>query len=137
MCAAFWASDAGLLIYSASPSAIKRPIVWIGRDGKQIGDAVAEDTVFDLALAPGGERIAMERSESGAASARDNRDIWLRDARGVLTRLTFDPGRDALPIWSPDGKQVAFSSDRESGVALPPGVSSRARPPTVPSPLNN
>ena len=44
----------------------------------------------------------------------DERDIWIWDfARETLTRLTFDPGADATPVWTPDGKQVAFSSDRD------------------------
>lgn len=114
MRAAFWASDAGLLTYFSNPSSLKRPIVWIGRDGKQLGEAAPDDTFYSLALAPGAERMAVERGEAG--SGRINQDIWLREfARGVMTRLTFDPGRDGFPVWSPDGKQVAFSSDREGG----------------------
>lgn len=37
-------------------------------------------------------------------------------ARGVTTRLTFGSNEDTLLVWSPDGKQVAFSSNREGGV---------------------
>jgi len=36
-------------------------------------------------------------------------DIWLRDfARGTATRLTFGPESNANPIWSPDGRYVAY-----------------------------
>ena len=42
-----------------------------------------------------------------------SRDIWILDvARGASTRFTFDPARDDNPAWSPDGKNIAFSSNR-------------------------
>jgi hypothetical protein len=114
--AAFWASDAGLLTYFSNPSVQKRPIVWLSRDGKQLGEAAPEDNFGSLALAPGAARMAVERTDAGGGLA--NQDLWLREfARGVMTRLTFDPATDRLPVWSPDGKQVAFSSDRDGGVA--------------------
>jgi hypothetical protein len=37
------------------------------------------------------------------------KDIWLRDfARGTATRLTFGPQTNSNPIWSPDGRYVAY-----------------------------
>ena len=46
-----------------------------------------------------------------------NEDLWIYDLeRERLEQLTFDPARDFLPNWTPDGQWVVFSSARESGV---------------------
>jgi eukaryotic-like serine/threonine-protein kinase len=46
-------------------------------------------------------------------AAGRNPDIWIWDlVRKTLTRLTFDLGIDDLPVWSPDGKQIAFLAFR-------------------------
>ena len=40
-------------------------------------------------------------------------DIWVWDlGRTTLTRVTFDPGYDSYPVWTPDGRRLIFSSDR-------------------------
>ena len=40
-------------------------------------------------------------------------DIWVWDLRRTgLTRVTFDPGIDSYPVWTPDGLRLIFSSDR-------------------------
>ena len=41
-------------------------------------------------------------------------DIWLAaNSGGAARRLTVNPGRDAHPVWSPEGGRIAFTSDRE------------------------
>jgi Tol biopolymer transport system component len=41
-------------------------------------------------------------------------DISVLDlARSVNTRFTFDPAADNAAVWSPDGKQIVFRSDRD------------------------
>jgi serine/threonine-protein kinase len=48
-----------------------------------------------------------------------NLDVWVFDLeREVATRLTFDDGYDGDQIWSPDGKHVVFSSDRDGELNL-------------------
>ncbi|GAB4430547.1 MAG: hypothetical protein Kow0031_11420 [Anaerolineae bacterium] len=47
------------------------------------------------------------------ANPGENWDIYLTDSSGATPRrLTDDPARDGLPVWSPDGQWLAFVSDR-------------------------
>jgi serine/threonine protein kinase len=112
--AAFWASDAGTLIYFAN-ALLGRPLVWMSREGKQLGEAAPADNFLSIALAPGAKSVAVTRT--GPSSGQSNIDVWVRELdRGVMNRLTSDPANDANPVWSPDGKWIAFSSNREGGV---------------------
>jgi Tol biopolymer transport system component len=44
----------------------------------------------------------------------NNRDIWVIDiARGVPSRITFDPAADWSPSWSSDGSRLVFASSRD------------------------
>ena len=61
----------------------------------------------DPRLSPDGRRLAV--SIDG-----ENKDIWVYDlGRRTLSRLTFDPGSDETPVWTPDGKWVTFAGDRD------------------------
>jgi Tol biopolymer transport system component len=111
--AAFWVSDAGLLVYRKGSAAPRTKMTWMSRDGKRLEEVGLEDTYGHVRLSPDGKRAAVARQD---ATDSRNRDVWLFDfGRAVMTRLTFDPKNDSLPVWSPDGRQIAFMSDR-SGV---------------------
>ena len=63
------------------------------------------------ALSPDGKQIAV--NIQGQTD-----DMWIYDiARGTLTRLTFE-GNNIRPVWTPDGKRIAFASDRDGSRQL-------------------
>src|SRR5207245_803413 len=64
--AAFWASEAGLLVYRTGRNVGRSKLVWIGRDGKRLGDAGPEDNYTSLRLSPDGKRVAIGRMDSTA-----------------------------------------------------------------------
>ena len=87
-----------------------------------------------VALPPAGyQGIALSHDDRLAllvrASSQSESDLWLLDLQQMVpTRLTFGPGRVDRPVWSPDDRRIAYSSDRnghwdiyvkEAGVAGP------------------
>jgi Tol biopolymer transport system component len=89
--------------------------VWVDRDGKQLGSIAPPGDYGDIALSPDGTRVAV----SVVDPAGSTRDLWVYDATGAGgRRVTFDPGDEFAPVWSPDSTHLLFSSMVKSLVNL-------------------
>jgi hypothetical protein len=102
----FVAAEGTLVYVPGGASAPTNAIDWLTRDGK----SVLRQTKADWGnprFSPDGQKLAIDISDG------KQHDIWVYDwARDTLAQLTFDPGEDRHPVWTPDGRRVVFASDR-------------------------
>jgi len=111
--ASFSVSNDGVIAFVQGEAATTSELVWVDRTGHELGKIGEPGPYFDLALSPDGTRLAY-----GFAERSGTQDIWVRDLkRDVASRITFNPGNEMWPVWSSDGRRIAFSSDREGHYA--------------------
>jgi Tol biopolymer transport system component len=107
----FDASDDGVLVYHpVRAESDSSEVWWSDPRGEQLTRVGEVADYFDIMrISPDGRSAAMVITDRTAGTP----DIWLLDlARGSRTRLTLDPGAETLPIWSPDGRRIVYTSDR-------------------------
>src|SRR3954471_15661656 len=72
----------------------------------------------DLEFSPDGTRLVFTVTEPVKGAARQ-RNIWMLDvASGATRQLTFSTKSDSSPRWAPDGRSIAFLSDRGGAAQL-------------------
>jgi serine/threonine-protein kinase len=101
-------SDRGTLVFLPGPStAAGVPIQWMDKDGKTEPLRATAGDYNSIRFSPDGQRLALD-----LRTGRE-RDVWVYEwGRDMMSRLTFDPGEDLRPVWTADGRRIAFASTR-------------------------
>jgi len=111
----FSASRTGALVYR-SLSGNNRQLTWFNRQGEIAGRPGERGPYGTMKVSPDGSKAAVVENDSRQSN---NSDIWIVDlGSGASTRFTFDPGFDGQPVWSPDGRYLAWQSDRNKTMGI-------------------
>ena len=106
-------SATGSLVYvPGAVQATQSRLVWVSRNGVEQPLAVPAHDYVGPRISPDGRRVAV-------GIRQQDSQVWLYDlSRETLTRLTFEGNSNVNPVWTPDGKRIAFQSNKEGPVNI-------------------
>jgi Tol biopolymer transport system component len=106
--AVFSVSGGEVLVTQTGKGGSLSRLTWFDRSGNAVGTVGTPEFYFNVRLSQDGRRVAVDQANTSLRGG----DIWIHElARGARTRLTFDPSSHVTPTWSPDGRQILFSSN--------------------------
>jgi len=111
----FSVSKNGTLVYRTVTGS-NRQLTWFNRQGDIVGRPGERAPYGTMKVSPDGTKAVVVQNDPRQAG---NSDLWIVDlASGASTRFTFDPGFDGQPVWSPDGRFIAWMAQRNNQMGL-------------------
>jgi len=99
-----------VLAFSSSPRAAGRPIA--------VDDLLSMERISEPQFTPDGTRVVYTVAVPDLQANRVARNVWLVSLRTTEARPLTTTGRDGGARWSPDGRHVAFVSQRDGSSQL-------------------
>jgi Tol biopolymer transport system component len=98
----FSASDTGTLVYQPGVLGAQQRLTWFDRSGSEIGSVSGPDAFSLMELSPDDKKAAVTVGNPVGV-------IWMYDVvHDGRTRFTFGNDSNVNPIWSRDGKRIAY-----------------------------
>jgi len=111
-----WAfAQDGTLVYAPTTAEqhSTEHLVLVDRNGgEELIDFPMTRHITEPRLSPDGRRVALEVVDERAYNGHSN--VWIHNLEtGATSGFTSDLGGAGDPIWTPDGENIAFRSDRD------------------------
>ncbi len=107
---AFTVAKNGTLAYQSGGTSAATQLTWLDRSGKALGVLTSAGQHVNPRLSRKGDRVAYELADDETGDS----DIWIYDlARNIPTRFSFEPGREASPVWASDDARIFYCAEDE------------------------
>jgi Tol biopolymer transport system component/predicted Ser/Thr protein kinase len=111
----FTFSDNGMLVYAPGTVGFRPTrLLWFDRTGKQIGETGSVGYYDTPKISPDGRSLAVSIAGGGTHGVITIFDL----TTGLKRRLNFSNSFNVAPVWSSDGRTIAFVSNRDGGIHM-------------------